>query len=70
MRTYHGSNRHQVAKTWGDADVVLTTYDTLKSDGDFDGPLVNMKWARVILDEGNNAQRKHLITDSTSSELG
>lgn len=70
MRIYHGSNRHQVAKTWGDADVVLTTYDTLKSDGAFDGPLVNTKWARVILDEGIDAQRKLPITDSTPLELG
>ena len=73
VRTYHGSNRHQVAKTWDDVDVVLTTYDTLKSDEASGGPLVKMKWARVILDEGIHSRRKrpfaHSPTPPSSSRI-
>lgn len=35
-------------------DVVLTTYDTLRSDWAASGPLYSRTWARIILDEGKS----------------
>lgn len=49
---YHGPKRHDLAATLHDYDVVLTTYDTLRSDWATYGPLYNKNWARIILDEG------------------
>jgi SWI/SNF-related matrix-associated actin-dependent regulator of chromatin subfamily A3 len=55
--TYHGSKRYEVVQNLDDYDVVLTTYDTLRSDqakGDQakGGPLFEKEWTRIILDEG------------------
>ena len=52
VRTYHGNNRQQVAEDWHNADVILTTYDTLRSEYSSRGPLYATEWARVMLDEG------------------
>ncbi|SPO07053.1 related to helicase-like transcription factor protein [Cephalotrichum gorgonifer] len=58
VRTYHGSNRHEVAKGWEDADVVITTYDTLRSEYTSIGPLFKRAWPRVILDEAHNIRSR------------
>ncbi|OHE96895.1 hypothetical protein CORC01_07862 [Colletotrichum orchidophilum] len=47
-----GPTRHQFIYSLPKLDVVLTTYDTLRSDWMSNGPLYNFTWARVILDEG------------------
>ncbi|KAJ3541976.1 hypothetical protein NM208_g3367 [Fusarium decemcellulare] len=50
--TYHGSKRQEV---WSDIDlydIVLTTYDTIRSDSVKNSPFVQRHWARIILDEG------------------
>ena len=50
---YHGSERHTTADELHNFDVVITTYDTLRSDWTRRGPLYTQKtWARVVLDEG------------------
>jgi SNF2 family DNA or RNA helicase len=49
---YHGPDRQNLANGMEEFDVVLTTYDTLRSDWKVHGPLYNFNWARVILDEG------------------
>lgn len=50
--TYHGSNRLDAGKELRSLDVVLTTYDTLRSDRKRHGPLYAKEWHRIILDEG------------------
>ena len=58
--TYHGAKRHEVGSDMGSKDVVLTTYETLRSDRTKRGPLFRHEWERIILDEGS-AYSKSLI---------
>ncbi|KAL2132804.1 hypothetical protein VTI74DRAFT_3373 [Chaetomium olivicolor] len=55
---HHGSHRQLLSRAWRDADVVLTTYDTLRSEKDCEGPLFEMGWARIILDEAHNIRNR------------
>ncbi|KAH8897760.1 hypothetical protein GQ53DRAFT_679117 [Thozetella sp. PMI_491] len=57
---YHGQGREQELHRSVSCDIVLTTYDTLRSDLARDGPLFNQEWARVVLDEA------HKIRNSSS----
>jgi SNF2 family DNA or RNA helicase len=50
--TYHGSKRQEASGNMASYDIVLTTYDTLRSDFICESPLFEQMWARVILDEG------------------
>ena len=50
--TYHGTNRFEAGKELRSLDVVLTTYDTLRSERKRLGPLYAQEWYRIILDEG------------------
>jgi len=49
---YHGPKRREALTESQNLDVVLTTYDTLRSDWATNGLLYARTWARVILDEG------------------
>ena len=48
-------------------DLVLTTYDTLRSDEVNGGPLFEQEWARVILDEGSISSKAPVLYMSFSS---
>ncbi len=53
--TYHGSNRESLADQFRDADIVITTYETLRTEWavkEGTRPLFTWKWLRVVLDEG------------------
>ncbi|KAJ2997233.1 hypothetical protein NUW58_g706 [Xylaria curta] len=50
---YHGPDRQDLANGIQEFDVVLTTYDTIRSDWKVHGPLYRFTWARVILDEAH-----------------
>lgn len=51
---YHGANRlHLADAAFGDADIVLSTYDILRRDWQAEGPLYGQEWYRVVLDEGS-----------------
>lgn len=52
LLVYHGPKRQDLAKELHNNDIVLTTYDTLRTDWLNQGPLYNGTWARVVLDEG------------------
>lgn len=56
--TYVGPNRERLSSNWTDKGIVLTTYDTLRSEHKTNGPLIQKVWARVILDEGMLSNNK------------
>ena len=50
---YHGPDRYLLPASFKKADVVITTYGTLASEGTL-GPLTKLEWLRVVLDEAHN----------------
>jgi SWI/SNF-related matrix-associated actin-dependent regulator of chromatin subfamily A3 len=51
---YHGSDRTTKASELCSHDIVLTTYNTLASEGNTDtSPVQRVKWLRVVLDEAH-----------------
>jgi len=64
VAVYHGSNRDGLSDELRSHDVVLTTYDTLRSEWTSKagkGVLYSEIWARVVLDEG-----KFTLLDSST----
>lgn len=64
LQVYHGANRSMAEAEMKRADIVLTTYDTLRSDYvNARHVLSNYNWARIILDEGlsNNSSESLLL---------
>ncbi|KAF5617713.1 hypothetical protein F25303_13211 [Fusarium sp. NRRL 25303] len=49
---YHGTGRQNIVRQFRDNDIVLTTYQTLRSEWTNTGPLFREPWFRVVLDEG------------------
>ncbi|XP_061780443.1 helicase-like transcription factor isoform X1 [Nerophis lumbriciformis] len=67
---YHGQDRNRSTKFLSSQDVVLTTYNILAADftGKNKSPLHDIKWLRVVLDEGHvvrnpNAQMSKAVLD-------
>ncbi|KAH6717629.1 SNF2 family N-terminal domain-containing protein, partial [Leptodontidium sp. MPI-SDFR-AT-0119] len=57
---YHGPNRESLANKFRETDVVITTYETLRSEwaspaSEGARPLYSWKWLRVVLDEGKQS---------------
>jgi SNF2 family DNA or RNA helicase len=52
VSVYHGSNQQRKSKELDDVDIVLTTYETLRSEWTTNGALFSEKWLRLVLDEG------------------
>lgn len=55
VKVYHGSSRESVANQFYDTDVIVTTYETLRTEWTAQEgarPLFSWKWLRVVLDEG------------------
>ncbi|KAF3009102.1 hypothetical protein E8E14_009575 [Neopestalotiopsis sp. 37M] len=49
---YYGSTRNNMRSNLIDYDVIMTTYETLRSEYKTKGPLFSHRWLRVVLDEG------------------
>ncbi|CAJ0553138.1 Ff.00g116500.m01.CDS01 [Fusarium sp. VM40] len=49
---YYGTGRQNLVKDFRKNDIVLTTYQTLRSEWTNKGPLFTAQWFRVVLDEG------------------
>ncbi|KAL4885942.1 SNF2 family N-terminal domain-containing protein [Aspergillus karnatakaensis] len=58
-------SQQETARTLGQSDVVLTTYDTLRPEGIRKGPLFENEWARVILDEAHRIRNRSSKTFTT-----
>ncbi|KAJ4221035.1 hypothetical protein NW759_007103 [Fusarium solani] len=56
--TYHGSRRHEVWDDVDSYDIVLTTYDTIRSDRAKSSPLFEKDWARIVLDEAHRIRNR------------
>lgn len=53
--TYHGPKRESYFSDFVDTDIVITTYETVRSDftaPDGTRPLHSWPWLRIVLDEG------------------
>ncbi|KAL6355680.1 hypothetical protein LRP88_11284 [Fusarium phalaenopsidis] len=56
--TYHGPRRHEVWDDVDSYDIVLTTYDTIRSDRAKSSPLFEKDWARIVLDEAHRIRNR------------
>ncbi|RSL98109.1 hypothetical protein BHE90_008703 [Fusarium euwallaceae] len=54
VATYHGTDRQRLAQQFRNHDIILTTYQTLRSDWATKGPLYSEEWFRVVLDEAHH----------------
>lgn len=60
VEVHHGTNRTKEARKLARADVVITTYPLVASEEKNGGPLMEVNWWRIILDEA------HTIKNSTA----
>ncbi|KAI0600873.1 hypothetical protein F4775DRAFT_543860, partial [Biscogniauxia sp. FL1348] len=58
MLIYHGSDRHRLSSQFKDVDIVLTTYEILRSERTLKGPLYSQLWWRVVLDEAHHIRNR------------
>lgn len=49
---YLGSERQRLRSELQSADIIFTTYETMRRDWAQSGPLFTRSWYRVVLDEG------------------
>ena len=57
---YHGNTKNADPQYLGSRKIVITTYDSLRSDRNlFKRGLFAVKWRRVILDEGHIIRNKN-----------
>ncbi|KAF5968446.1 hypothetical protein FBULB1_10725 [Fusarium bulbicola] len=69
VAVYHGPARQNLAKHFRNIDIVLTTYQTLRSDWANKGPLFGEQWLRVILDEAHRVGNRSSQVFQAACEL-
>jgi SNF2 family DNA or RNA helicase len=59
MQLYHGPKRNATLKQLANADIVLTTFETVSSDSvaSTSKTLRNISWFRIVLDEGKSPEK-------------
>lgn len=56
---YHGYDRQRLSRGFQDADIVLTTYETLRSESNIEGSvLYSTLWLRLVLDEAHHIRNR------------
>ena len=68
MHEYHGAGRGLTAAKLRSYDIVLTTYGTLSKEGE-DGPLFQIYWRRLILDEAHNIKNRCALVARSAFRL-
>ncbi|KAI1291594.1 hypothetical protein F5Y03DRAFT_376457 [Xylaria venustula] len=58
LLVYHGSSRQRLSSQIHNVDIVLTTYETLRSDFALEGPLYSQRWLRLVLDEAHHIRNQ------------
>ncbi|KAF4502251.1 helicase-like transcription factor [Fusarium agapanthi] len=66
---YHGTCRQSLAKEFRNNDIVLTTYQTLRSEWTNRGPLFTEQWFRVVLDEAHRIGNRSTLVFHAACEL-
>ncbi|CVL12338.1 related to helicase-like transcription factor protein [Fusarium proliferatum] len=66
---YHGPSRQSLFNQFGNNNIVLTTYQTLRSDWIKKGPLFTEKWFRVVLDEAHRISNRSTQVFQAACEL-
>ncbi|RBR14509.1 hypothetical protein FVER53590_03350 [Fusarium verticillioides] len=69
VAVYHGTGRQTLAKQLRNNDIVLTTYQTLRSDWANKGPLFTEQWFRVVLDEAHRIGNRSTQVFQAACEL-
>ncbi|KAF5584312.1 helicase-like transcription factor [Fusarium pseudoanthophilum] len=69
VAVYHGPGRQTLAKQFRDNDIVLTTYQTLRSEWTKKGPLFTEQWFRVVLDESHRIGNRSTQVFQAACEL-
>ncbi|KAI0442381.1 hypothetical protein F4803DRAFT_575585 [Xylaria telfairii] len=55
---YHGSRKQKLSSEFDNVDIVLTTYETLRSEHILEGPLLSQHWLRLVLDEAHHIRNR------------
>ncbi|QGI81252.1 hypothetical protein CEK25_007981 [Fusarium fujikuroi] len=66
---YHGTGRQNIARHFRDNGIVLTTYQTLRSEWTNKGPLFREPWFRVVLDEAHRIGNRSTQVFQAACEL-
>ncbi|EWG41199.1 hypothetical protein FVEG_03350 [Fusarium verticillioides 7600] len=69
VAVYHGPGRQTLAKQFRDNDIVLTTYQTLRSEWTKKGPLFTEQWFRIVLDESHRIGNRSTQVFQAACEL-
>ncbi|CAG9859723.1 unnamed protein product [Phyllotreta striolata] len=66
---YHGPKRETKSKTLAKYDVVFTTYAIVSNEFEKNGPVFNVKWSRIIIDEAHQIRNYKSKTCNAICEL-